>query len=252
MYYSFKNISLYYEKYGTGNTSILILPGWGDNRFTFSSIIQAFQDEFSIYIFDYPGFGKSSILSTTWDMNLYAECFYSFIKVHGIYNPIIIAHSFGGRIVSLLIGKYKLRVKKLVLMDVAGIKHRKGLLLFLKERIYKFLKLLSFFLPRQKKYIYHKKLLNLFASSDYQSIPSTMRGTFQNIIQENLSCYYKKIRVETLLLWGEKDLDTPLTDGRRIHRYIPNSYLIVLPGAHHFSYLEYPVLTVRILDHFLH
>ena len=41
-----------------------------------------------------------------------------------IINPIVIAHSFGGRIAALLCGYYKRSIKKLILMDVAGIKKK--------------------------------------------------------------------------------------------------------------------------------
>ena len=39
MYYNEEDISLYYEKYGSGEKTILILPGWGDNRKTFYNIM---------------------------------------------------------------------------------------------------------------------------------------------------------------------------------------------------------------------
>ena len=61
MYFKTNDISLYYEKYGTSQDTILILPGWGNNRTTFFNIINYFKDSYSIYIIDYPGFGNSPI-----------------------------------------------------------------------------------------------------------------------------------------------------------------------------------------------
>lgn len=58
MYINIKDISIYYEKHGMGKQVIFILPGWGDNRQTFDYLISALKDYFTIYIIDYPGFGK--------------------------------------------------------------------------------------------------------------------------------------------------------------------------------------------------
>ena len=53
------DFNIYYEQYGTGNDSIIILPGWGDTRSTFYQIIEVLKCFYTIYIVDYPGFGKS-------------------------------------------------------------------------------------------------------------------------------------------------------------------------------------------------
>lgn len=251
MYFKSKNESIYFEKYGNGKDIILILPGWGDTRKTFNNIIYALKDKYTIYIFDYPGFGKSKLLSFEFTIYDYSEIILDFINHYKIVNPTIIAHSFGGRISSILIGKYNVSVKKLILIDVAGIKRRKSMYVFLKEKIYKLLKKIVFFLPKKKRNKYINYLIEIFGSTDYKTISDNMRKTFQNIVNEDLSIYYKKIDVDTLILWGEKDMDTPLKDGYLINKFIDKSALIVYKGATHFSYLDYPVLTNNIIIEFL-
>ena len=39
MYITIDDINIYYEKHGTKGQTIVILPGWGDNRFTFDYLI---------------------------------------------------------------------------------------------------------------------------------------------------------------------------------------------------------------------
>ena len=58
MYIKIDNLSIYYEKYGNRKQTILILPGWGDNRKTFNNLIYYLKEYFTIYIIDYPGFGN--------------------------------------------------------------------------------------------------------------------------------------------------------------------------------------------------
>ena len=248
--YTYKDISIYYETYGNSNKTILILPGWGNTRETFNNIINSLKDKYKIYIIDYPHFGNSPTLNKVLTIYDYSELIYNFIKDNSINNPIIIAHSFGGRITSLLISKYNLKVNKLVLIDVAGIK-RFNLKLFIKTRLYKLLKKITYIFPINIKLKIRHKLLELFSSNDYLNIPSIMKKTFQNIIKVDLRKHYRSINSEALIIWGEKDLDTPLKDGLYLSRIIKNSGIIIYKNSNHFSYLDYPYLTNKILDEYL-
>ena len=75
-----------------------------------------------------------------------------------------------------------------------------------------------------------------------------MQKTFKNIVNEDLTKYLSNIKSETLILWGEKDLSTPLKDAKLLEKKINNSALIVLKNASHFSYLNYIYLTNKIID----
>lgn len=246
--FKYKDIEIYYETYGNSNKSILILPGWGNNRSTFTNIINLLKDKYKIYIIDYPGFGNSPMPSNELDIYDYSELIYNFILSNKINNPIIIAHSFGGRIVSIL--SNKININKLILIDVAGIK-RFNIKIFIKTKIYKLLKRLTYLLPKHIQIKVRNLLLVKFSSSDYLNIPSTMKRTFQNIIKEDLRKYYKSIKTETLIIWGEKDIDTPLKDGLYLNKIIKNSSLIVYKNSSHFSYIDNSYLTNRILEKYL-
>ena len=246
--FKYKDIEIYYETYGNSNKSILILPGWGNNRSTFTNIINLLKDKYKIYIIDYPGFGNSSMPSNELDIYDYSELIYNFILSNKINNPIIIAHSFGGRIVSIL--SNKININKLILIDVAGIK-RFNIKIFIKTKIYKLLKRLTYLLPKHIQIKVRNLLLVKFSSSDYLNIPSTMKRTFQNIIKEDLRKYYKSIKTETLIIWGEKDIDTPLKDGLYLNKIIKNSSLIIYKDSSHFSYIDNSYLTNRILEKYL-
>ena len=128
----------------------------------------------------------------------------------------------------------------MILIDVAGIKRKKTLKIFLKEKIFKLINYLT-------KNKYKEKLTKIFASSDYKELPVTMRKTFKNIINEDLTKYYKEIKNETLIIWGEKDIDTPLKDAKLLEKVIKNSALIIYKNRTHYSYLEEPYLTNKII-----
>lgn len=251
MYFNKDNYSIYYKKYGENNSNIIILPGWGDTRNTFDFIINELSKKYTVYIFDYPGFGRSIFPDNDLTIYDYTNIIRDFIKDKNIVNPTIIAHSFGGRIATLLSGYYKDDINKLILIDIAGIKPKKNIFKLLKQTLYKILRKLKFLIPKRKRNIYLKKLLLLFGSSDYKVLNNNMQKTFRNIVNEDLKFYYKSIKQKTLLIWGQKDKSTPLKDAYYIKENIKNSKLIIYPKVGHFSYLDSPILTTELIINFI-
>lgn len=251
MYFNNKEVSIYYEKYGNSKKTILILPGWGNTRTTFTNIINFFKDNYTIYIIDYPGFGNSPIPEKELTIYDYTNLVRDFLEEMQIKNPIIIAHSFGGRITTLLTGYYKEKIDKIIMIDAASIKPRKRIKALIKQTTYKALKKLTNFLPKLKQEYYRQKLLRIFGSIDYQNLPNNMHKTFKNIVNENLLYYLKNIESEVLLIWGKLDKETPLKDGHKMNNLIKNSALIIYPKGNHFSYLQYPYLTNKIIYEFI-
>ncbi len=243
MYFTYDNTTIYYERYGNNKKNIIILPGWGDTRKTFSYMINFLKIYFNVYILDYPSFGKSPPLNKDLTIYDYTLLIHEWIKSLNIKNPILIGHSFGGRIITILNGYYHFNYNNIIYLNSAGIKPR----IKLKTKIYKFLKRLKFFLPKKYKNKYLNFLFTKFASNDYKELNSNMYQTFKNIVNIDLKCYLKDIKAKVLIIWGNKDISTPLKDGITMHKQIDNSELIVLDKATHFSYLDYPILINKII-----
>ena len=244
MFYTYNDIKLYYEKYGNNKKSIIILPGWGDTRKTFYYMINFLKDYFTVYIIDYPGFGYSSFPNYDLTIFDYANMIHNFINELNIINPILIGHSFGGRIITILTGYYKYNYNNIIYIDSAGIKRKK---IRFKTIIYKMLKKVRFILPKRYKDKYLKYLFSKFASSDYSSLSNNMRNTFKNIVNLDLTKYFNNINSKVLIIWGNKDMDTPIKDARIMLKKINNAELIILDKANHFSYLNYPILVNNII-----
>lgn len=250
MYYNKNDLSIYYEKHGKGSKTILILPGWGETRATFHQMIKNLENHFTIYIFDYPGFGRSIFPDRDLTIYDYANIIRDFIEDENIKHPYIIAHSFGGRIATLIAGYYQDEVDKLVMIDVAGIKPKKKIGKRIKASLYRLLKNLNILLPKNKRSLYLKKLLKKFGSNDYGQLNSYMYESFKNIVNEDLISYLNYIECDTLLIWGKLDKDTPLADGKKMNKRIKHSSLIVFEQGGHFSYLDYPNSTLQLIKNF--
>lgn len=238
MYFNHEDIALYYEKYGDHKKSIVILPGWGNTRCTFTCMISFLQNYFTVYIVDYPGFGNSPFPNKDLTIYDYSNLIYEFIKELNLDDPILIGHSFGGRIITTLIGYYNYEFSNIILINSAGIKPKKTLFKRFKSFYYKCLQKLANILPNKVKYKWKNYLFNKFASVDYKNLDENMKITFKNIVNEDLKPYLKNIKSKTLLIWGDKDDATPIKDAYTMNKLINDSELVVLEGATHFSYLE--------------
>ena len=248
---NYKDINLSYQKYGEGKDTIIILPGWGETRNTFLEMINILMIDYTVYIIDYPGFGDTPFPNHDLTMDDYTEMVIKFLNDLNITNPSIIAHSFGGRISILLAGKYNIPIKNLILIDSAGIKPKMTLKKKLRLKLYKTLQSIGDILPKRFKHKFKTYLFNKFSSSDYQSLDINMRETFKNIVNTDLTKYLSGINTNTLILWGEKDIDTPLKDGKLMHKKITNSELIIFPNCTHYCYLENTYVIIKIILCFL-
>ena len=47
-----------------------------------------------------------------------------------------------------------------------------------------------------------------------------------------------QIKASVLLVWGERDTATPLSDAKTMERLMPEAGLVVFPGAGHYSFLD--------------
>lgn len=250
MYVTINDITLYYEKHGDKKFNILILPGWGDTRNTFNYMINFLKNFATIYIIDFPGFGRTKFPNRDLSIYDYAYLLKSFINYNSLNNFAIISHSFGTRVALILCGMLNTTNDKLVIMGGAGIKERNKKTSF-KIIIYKTLKLFKIFLPKKIRNRYILKLQKMFGSIDYNNLDEKMKKTFRNVINEDLTYLLKNIKQETILIWGENDKDTPISMGITMEKLLDNSSLIALKNTGHFSYLENPVLINKIIFEFL-
>ena len=91
-------------------------------------------------------------------------------------------------------------------------------------------------MPGGKKLI--EKLKSGVGSEDYKNSSPALKETMKTILNEDLTNILSNINVPTLLFWGGQDNATPIEDGRKMEKLIPNCGLVEYPNAGHFSYLE--------------
>lgn len=243
------NVTLNYTVEGEGRP-VVLMHGWGCNLTTVASINNLLTPGFRVYNIDFPGFGKSTEPTTVWGVDDYAVMMEEFMRREGIVDPILIGHSFGGRVAIVLGSRNK--IHKIILVDAAGVKPRRSLRYYFKVYSYKAVRnTLPLLVGRSRA----EDLLNRYrkkvGSSDYSNASPRMRQIMSRVVNEDLCHLMPKIACPTLLIWGALDTATPVSDARKMERLIPDAGLVVFEGVGHYSFLENPLQFAAVVNSFL-
>lgn len=230
--------------------AVVLMHGWGCEAATLQSIKQQLVPFFKVINVNFPGFGGSSEPTTVWGVDDYTTALEELLKNENVENPIMLGHSFGGRVGILFASRNK--VRKLILVDAAGVKPRRSLKYYYKVYSYKLVKhLLPMVFGEKRGGELLDKYRGKVGSSDYRQASSKMRAIMSRVVNEDLCCYMPHIKAPTLLIWGENDTATPLRDAKTMQRLIPDSGLVSFPGCGHYSFLDNPRGFSAVLQNFL-
>lgn len=245
-------LKINYIKKGEGKT-VLILPGWGTVINTYNPLIESISTYANVICLDMPGFGNSDEPKESWNIDDFIKFVKEFIKSQNIKELDLIGHSNGGRIIiKLMSEKLDFKVNKIILMGSAGIVHKKTFKQKLRVRIFKIgKKFASTKLMKKLSPNLLDKLQSHFGSADYKNASPVMRGTMVKVINEDVREYLPNIKVPTLLIFGEFDTATPVSDAKIMERMIPDAGLIVIKGCTHYAFLENPGYVNLIIKNFL-
>lgn len=232
-----------YVDYGTNkNGVIVLLHGWGQNIEMMDMLGHPFEKTHRIIILDFPGFGSTPEPDSFWSVTDYTNFLHEFLTSLNVKNPILIGHSFGGRVAICYASKYK--TEKVVLLS-APFRPSKKKKSNMKVKIYKVVKKVKLFKPLADY------LRNKWGSTDYKNASDILRGSLVKIVNEDLTENAKKITCPTLLIYGVLDTDVPIKEAEDLEKLISDAGLVKYEGAHHYAYLENLNQTIAILHNFL-
>lgn len=242
------NININYIDEGSGDV-ILMLHGWGSKAELFTSQINVLKKRYRVIAINLPGFGGSSEPFYPFSVDDFANFVLDFIKELSIEKVSLIGHSLGGRIIIKLMSfDNMIDVEKIVLIDSAGVMPERKPDKSLKAKKYKVLK--AIFGNKFVKKAFPEainKLKSKNGSEDYRNATPMMRDTLVKVVNEDLTPLFPENKADTLLIWGKDDTHTPVSDGELMEKMMPNSALVVLENAGHYSFLDQKYLFNQIL-----
>ena len=206
------DVSLYYEKSGSGRP-LLMVHGNGEDHCIFEEAIDILKDHFTVYALDSRDHGKSTRVKELHYDDM-AEDVIQFMDALNLQDAVFYGFSDGG-IIGLLAAQRTDRISRLI---VSGAN-------MTPDGVAWYLKLLIRGLYAVKK---DQKYLLMLKEPD--------------IRPEELN----RIAIPVTVIAGKKDLVTE-KETRRIADSIPNSRLMILPGEGHGSYIIHKTKIAEII-----
>lgn len=242
MIHKFDGINVHYERYGKKKGKTLIfLHGWGQNIAMMEPVAKLFATDFDIVIVDLPGHGESDEPNKILEIPDFVTCIRSLVESLKIKNPILIGHSFGGKIALLYASKYE--VDKLILFGSPFKQEIKKL--SLKTKALKQIKKL----PGMK--VFEEFAKRHIGSTDYKNASPIMRQILVSHVNFDITEEVKKITCPALIVWGTNDTEVDISRAYELESLMKDAGLVVYDGCTHYAYLENLNQTIRVMESFL-
>lgn len=232
--------------------ALTLLHGWGANI----ELVRPLGERmaalgYRVVMFDLPGFGQTPPPPEAWTVFDYAARVAEALREMKIARTHLFGHSFGGRLGLILGADYAELTDKIVLADAAGMRPPTAWGVQARTRAYKAVRGgLNRIGLRGLSDSLRKAYSARYGSADFNAAHGVMRETFVKVVNQDLREQAKRVKAPTLLLWGDRDEDTPISAGREMERLIPDAGLVVFEGAGHYSYLERAADAARIMHTF--
>lgn len=212
--------------------------GWARTYRDFIPVAEALAPVASSYLIDFPGFGDTPRPDDSWGTQDYADHILDYLtSVHGLARFTWVGHSFGGRVGMRIAAGDSDAIDHLVLVASAGVPRTRSTWQKLKGR-----RRGMEFKARKAMAKSDAALLALekqYGSVDYiHSREIGMRDIFVKTVNEDQTSALPRISCPTSLIYGGKDVDTPVEVGQKLAAGIPNATLTVCPHYDHISILD--------------
>jgi pimeloyl-ACP methyl ester carboxylesterase len=227
---SFLDGALFAEVYGMETPNVLALHGWGRRGRDFATALEGF----SGIAPDLPGFGASPVPGRVIGANAYADI------VSGLLDsfdrpPVLVGHSFGGRVAVCLAAKHPDRVGPLVLTGVPLLRLGSPRKPALGYRVLRWLNRIAVISDERLERERRRR-----GSADYRAARGVMRDILVKVVSETYEEELSLITSPVKLLWGSDDTEVPVAVARAAQELIDDVSLEVLPGVGHLVPVQAP------------
>ena len=219
---------------------MVFLHGYLSSKEAFTAQIEYFSRFYRVTAFDFIGFGGSGGLIAPFSVSDYARWTKEVFSQLRVEKPHVIAHSFGCRVAVKMASQDESAFDKIILTGPAGIIARRGLAYHAKVKSYRFVKR---FAP---KYAERK-----FGSAEYRTLSPIMKESYKKIVNEDLRTDARKIINPTLIIEGEEDKTTPMSEAKIYLKALQKGELQTMQGGH-FAFAEHPFTFNLIAEEFLY
>jgi len=219
--------------------NIVILHGWGQSKENWSNAHDLLPNH-KVIVFNMPGFGDEPLPQKAWGVPEYADWVAKEVKKRKVKKAVVVGHSFGGRVATEIASANPRWLSGIILTGSPSI-YRPSFEIKLRIKIYKTFKK---FLPAN--------LRRRFYPTDLKKADSRMLGDiFRKVVPYDQIEQLKKIKIKTLIIWGEKDSEVPIEIGKEMNGLILKSELKIIKNSGHSVHTDNPYLFFGYVNEFI-
>lgn len=200
----FANGALFADAIGSGPPRVLALHGWARRGSDFRPVLA----DLDALAPDLPGFGASPPPSEPMGAEGYARVINELLDVYDT-PPVVVGHSFGGRIAVCLAALYPDRVGPLVLTGVPLLRVTPSRAPRLGYRVIRGLNRVGVVSDDRLE-----KIRRQTGSTDYRAASGVMRDILVRVVNESYEPQLRALTAPVSLIWGAADREVPVSIAR--------------------------------------
>ena len=222
---------LFGQRHGSGSPDILALHGWGRSNADFDSVL-AGMDAIAL---DLPGFGASPPPPAPMGAYGYADMIIDVLEEFD-QPPVVVAHSFGGRVAIALEAEVPGSFAAMVLTGVPLLRRQGGGKPSLGYRFFRAAHRAGLISNERMEREKRKR-----GSADYRAATGVMRDVLVTVVNESYEHELTELDLPVALVWGANDADVPLWIPERALQVLgQRATLEVIDTAGHFVPTTHP------------
>lgn len=252
---------LHYVAAGRG-PEVILLHGLGGSWDHWRIIIPILSTRHRVYVLDLPGFGLSDKPEISYTIPFMAKAVLAFMKEVGAGQADFVGHCLGGQIILELALKNPEKIRRMILLNSTGA-----------QSLWEPLRLLALmalevlernpelFSPGWAKQLVEnsfyeagkesEEMIKFFTAAlqrpEGRQLVRSFSKAGQGILNHSITDDLRKIRVPTMVVWGQNDELLSLDNAVKLNREITGSQLQLIPRCGHIPQLERPEYLARIM-----
>ncbi|MBU1153176.1 alpha/beta hydrolase [bacterium] len=246
---------------GTGKETIVLLHGLGGNDYDWRHLVNKLASQgYRVIFWNMRGVGQSDKPEKEEDYSIYkiADLFHGFMKSINLDKATIVGNSYGGGLAMIFAKEHSQMVEKLILINSLCYNQKPPF--YLRFAAFSVIPKIAFaILPKYflvkytvRQMVYNKKLItdeDIKIYAQYIKIPKATDAliwTARQILKLKTDDQFfkekiiKKIRVPTLIIWGDQDSIIPPSFAYQLNEDIKGSKLLMIENCGHVSQIEKP------------
>ena len=228
---------------------LMLLHGFGADKDNFTRVARFFTPHYRVIVPDLIGFGESAHpQDADYAPTAQAERVRALAQALGITSVHIGGNSMGGQIALTYAALHPTEVRSLWLLDAAGawtapeselqkIARESGRNPLMAKSEDDFARVVAFVMSDPP--FFPRPMLNVMARERIRNFTLEER-IFKQIRSDSIEGRITGMAAPALIVWGENDRAINVATADVLHRLLPNSQVVIMPGVGHLPMLERP------------